>query len=154
MGTHYQGTEQAERALNTYINFMRAADTLSARIQQHLSQHALTETQFGVLEVLYHLGPLCQRALGDKLLKSGGNITLVIDNLERQGLVERHRSPADRRYVNVHLTTTGHHLIERIFPDHADLITELMSPLKAEEQERLRKYCRWVGKHCRDDEHV
>lgn len=151
MGTHYQGSEQAERALNAYINLMRAAETLSARVQQHLSQHGLTETQFGVLEVLHHLGPLCQRALGDKLLKSGGNITLVIDNLEKQGLVERQRSPQDRRYVNVHLTPEGQQLIAAIFPAHAELITELMSPLRAPEQELLRHFCRWVGKQTRCD---
>ena len=151
MGTHYQGSEQAERALNAYINLMRAAETLSARVQQELSQHGLTETQFGVLEVLHHLGPLCQRALGDKLLKIGGNITLVIDNLEKQGLVERQRSPQDRRYVNVHLTPTGQTLIASIFPGHAELITELMRPLRPSEQELLRHFCRWLGKQTRCD---
>lgn len=151
MGTHYQGSEQAERALNAYINLMRAAETLSARVQQQLSQHGLTETQFGVLEVLHHLGPLCQRALGDKLLKSGGNITLVIDNLEKQGLVERQRSPEDRRYVNVHLTPAGQQLIADIFPGHAELVTGLMSPLRDSEQELLRHFCRWVGKQTRCD---
>jgi len=150
MGTHYQGSEAAQRSLCAYINFMRAADTLSARIQQHLSNYGLTESQFGVLEVLYHLGPLCQRALGDKLLKSGGNITLVLDNLEKQQLVERRRQPTDRRYIDVHLTSKGQELISSLFPVHVALIENLMGVLAPLEQEQVRDYCRRLGKQERD----
>lgn len=76
----------------------------------------MTNSQFGVLESMYDLGPLCQREIGNKILKSGGNMTLVIDNLEKGGLVQRVQDAKDRRYLNIHLTTRGRDLISRIFP--------------------------------------
>ncbi|PKL75843.1 MAG: MarR family transcriptional regulator [Candidatus Melainabacteria bacterium HGW-Melainabacteria-1] len=150
MGTHYQGTPEQEQALNAYINFIRAAESLSAQIHQSLSAKGLTESQFGVLEAIFHLGPLCQRALAEKLLKSGGNITLVIDNLEKQQLVERRRNPEDRRYITVSLTQRGQDLIETIFPEHVERITRLLSVLEPSEQQSLRQLCRVLGKQTRE----
>ncbi len=46
----------------------------------------LTESQFGVLDSLFHLGPMKQKEIGKKILKSGGNITMVINNLEKRGI--------------------------------------------------------------------
>lgn len=151
MPTHYQGTPKEIQSLSAYIPFIRAADTLSAQIHQHLSAHGLTESQFGVLEALYHLGPLCQRAIADKLLKSGGNITLVIDNLEKQKLVERRRNEDDRRYITVTLTPKGENLISELFPVHAANITRMMDVLNPDELELLRNLCRRLGKQLRDD---
>jgi MarR family 2-MHQ and catechol resistance regulon transcriptional repressor len=106
----------------------------------------LTVSQFGVLESLYHLGPMCQSDIGAKLLKSSGNITLVIDNLEKRGLVRRERDSDDRRMVIVSLTKKGRELIERIFPGHVAAILEEMSILTPTEQETLGRLCRTLGK--------
>ena len=88
MPSHYQGTESELRALNAYINLTRAVNTLDSALANELQAQGLTVSQFGTLEALYHLGPLCQHEIGDKLLKSGGNITMVIDNLEKRGWVK------------------------------------------------------------------
>ena len=69
MGTRYDGTDEEVNALNTFIKLVRAAESVSVRINSSLPKNGLTESQFGVLEALYHLGPLCQRDLGSKLLK-------------------------------------------------------------------------------------
>ncbi|NUO15561.1 MAG: MarR family transcriptional regulator, partial [Planctomycetaceae bacterium] len=88
MPTHYQGSESEVRALNVYIKLMRASESVTARLSAFLqSTEGLTVSQFGILEALYHLGPLNQSQIGEKMLKSGGNITTVIDNLEKRGLV-------------------------------------------------------------------
>ena len=71
MGTHYRGTADEVRALDSYIKLMRAADSIAARIERLLKVQGLTISQFGVLEALYHLGPMCQRQLGTKLLERG-----------------------------------------------------------------------------------
>src|SRR5207249_1387917 len=78
-----------------------------------------------------------QRVLGDKLLMSGGNITTVVDNLERRGLVRRERRGDDRRHVTVHLTSEGRRLISRVFPGHVAAIVEAFSALTPAEQEQL-----------------
>jgi len=133
-------------ALGTYVKLMRAAESLTARVHKHLSSLGLTVSQFGVLEALYHLGPLSQRALGQKILRSSGNITLVIDNLEKRGLVRRERDRQDRRFFIVQLTDEGQTLIRKIFPSHAALISSEMNVLNAREQEILGDLCKKVGK--------
>jgi MarR family 2-MHQ and catechol resistance regulon transcriptional repressor len=146
MGSRHQGPPEEVRALNTYIKLVRAAESLAARLSGPLADAALTETQFGALEALYHLGPLCQRDLGTKLLRSGGNITLVVDNLEKHGLVRRQRDPDDRRFVAVHLTAEGKRLIARVFPRHAANLAQEMSILSPAEQEELGRLCRKLGR--------
>jgi len=132
-------------ALGTYVKLMRAAESLTARVHKHLSLSGLTVSQFGVLEALYHLGPLSQRDLGQKILRSSGNITLVIDNLEKRGLVRRERDRQDRRFFIVHLTDEGQKLIRKIFPSHAALISNEMSVLNAKDQKILGDLCKKVG---------
>ncbi len=145
MPTHFQGSPHETRALNAFINLLRATETVTARLNLELAQAGLTESQFAVLEALLHLGPLCQKELAAKLLKSGGNITLVIDNLEKQALVERRRETHDRRFITIHLTEKGQTLISALFPAHATRICQAMSALTSTELEQLRSLCRKLG---------
>jgi MarR family 2-MHQ and catechol resistance regulon transcriptional repressor len=145
MGTHYQGTRHVVQALDTYIKLLRAAESVVARAHRR-TNCGLTVSQFGVLESLLHLGPLHQREIGTKLLKSGGNVTMVIDNLEKRGLVERRRDRKDRRFVTVHLTTAGRKTIAEIFPRHIESILEEMKPLSQAEQQTLAGLCRRLGR--------
>ena len=151
MPTHYHGKPEEERALNTFIKLTRASASLEARISRHDPIEDLTETQFGVLETLLHLGDLCPGELGQKLLKSTGNMTLVIDNLEKAGYVRRDRSTEDRRQIKIVLTAKGREKIERIFPNMVEAITAEMSALTAEEQEELG---RLLKKLSRREEHA
>ncbi len=146
MGTHYEGSKQDKDTLDAYIKLMRASDSITARLNKHLGEHGLTISQFGVMEALHHLGPLNQRSLGEKLLKSGGNITMVIDNLEKRGWVERKRNPEDRRSVLIHLTDEGGSFIESFFPKHLEKINQEFEPLSTEEKKQLGKLCKKIGK--------
>lgn len=146
MPTHYQGNEREVRALNTFIKLQRAADSLNARLQPELIRAGLTVSQFGVLEALLHLGPMCQKELGEKLLQSGGNITMVINNLQKRNLVKRTRDRQDRRFVQVALTAEGRNLIAELFPRHARSIADQMKVLSEAEQESLAGLCKRLGK--------
>ncbi len=141
----YRGTKEQGRALNTFVRLMRASESMSARIHSHLGGARLTVSQFGVLEALYHLGPMSQTEIGRKILKSSGNITLVIDNLEKRRLVKRKRSPEDRRLYSIELTLSGRKLIGNLFPQHAGRIVEAMKVLTGEEQRTLAVLCRKLG---------
>lgn len=145
MSTHFQGNKDTVRALNAYINLERASDSVVRRLSAPLESQGLTLGQFGVMEALLHLGPLCQHELGKKLLRSGGNITLVVDNLEKHGWVRRVRQQNDRRMIQIQLTPDGRRLIARVFPAHARAITAEMSRLSAGEQDMLRRLCRKLG---------
>lgn len=132
-------------ALNSYTKLMRAAETVTVRVSRTMSAAGLTISQFGVLEALHHKGPLCQRDIAAKILKSTGNITLVIDNLEKQGLVTRERTSEDRRYLTIRLTGQGETLIRTVFADVEAAIIVEMSALTADEQETLGRLCKKLG---------
>jgi len=146
MPTHFQGDPAAVLALDTFIKMTRAADSLTQRLAQQGTHGDLTATQFGTIEALYHLGPMCQNEIGGKLLTSPGNLSLVLENLEKLGLVHRQRDEEDRRRVIVSLTNQGRELIERIFPAHAAAITTEMSVLTPAEQYVLGQLCKRLGK--------
>jgi MarR family 2-MHQ and catechol resistance regulon transcriptional repressor len=130
-------TSRQQMILKTYVKMSRAISTVSAKMHKHLSLLKLTVSQFGVLETLYHLGPLCQQEIGQKILKTSGNMTLVIDNLEKRGLVIRENDPNDRRYTRVRLTKDGEDLIGHVFPRHAKIAEQVFSALDADELEQL-----------------
>ncbi len=143
---HYKGTAEEKRALDAYIKLLRAAESVSARVTRRLGDAGLTLSQFGVLEALHHLGPLCLSDLARKILKTSGNLTLVVDNLEKRGLVSRRHDSSDRRFVRVSITPGGKRLIAGIFPAHAREITRALSVLRAAEQATLAALCRKLGK--------
>lgn len=129
----------------------RCYQSFSRLVAHDLARHGLTTPQFGVLEALYHLGPLTLGELAGKLLVTGGNITYVMDRLEREGLVQRVRSESDRRVVTAELTCEGRELLDRIFPDHAEIIEEAMGVLDASEREELHRLLKKLGLSVRDE---
>ena len=146
MPTHFKGSKQEVRALNAFINLARASDSLMARMSLQFESDGLTTGQFGILEALLHLGPMCQKTIGEKLLRSGGNITLVVDNLEKQGLVRRERQKDDRRKMLVSLTPEGRRVISEMIPRHVEAIVKEMQWLDPAEQVVLRRICRKLGR--------
>lgn len=146
MATHHRGDDAERRALDAYIKLMRAADSVTAAVQPALAEAGLTLGQFGVLETLMHLGPLPQHELASKLLRSSGNTSVVLANLERAGLVQRRRRNEDRRVQVVSLTPRGQQLIGEIFPRHAASLTRRMAALSPQEQETLGALSRKLGR--------
>jgi len=145
MGTKFNGSVEQVTALNLFIKLNRAADSVSNRVNNFINSQHLTVSQFGVLEILFHLGSMSQCDIGKKLLKTGGNMTMVIDNLEKRNLVERVRNEHDRRFIEVHLSSDGEKLIEKIFPKHVEKIVEEMSILTQEEQIEFSRLCKKLG---------
>ena len=145
MPTHYPGSSEQIQALNTYIRLTRAVEAISASLLSREKLEGLTTSQLGVLDALLYLGPMNQKDLAGKILKSTGNLSLVIDNLEKRGLVKRTRQNNDRRFGTISLTDTGRELIERIIPAHVAEITAILSALTPEEQQTLGDLCKKLG---------
>ena len=146
MPTHYTGTRAEMRTLNTFIKLTRCTNSLLARLAERNSIGDLTYSQFAVLEALYHLGHMTQGEISTKVLKSGSNMTTVIDNLERDGLVQRERDAQDRRVIHVHLTEAGTGKIEAILPGHVAALVDEFKVLSAGEQDALGELCKKLGK--------
>ena len=145
MGTNYKGSRKDRQALNTFIKLIRSGESINSKLNLLLSEFGMTESQFGVLDALYHLGPLKQKELGKKIFKSGGNITMVIDNLEKQDLVKRKRGEKDRRHYKIHLTKQGEKKIIDVLPHVVKFIKKHFEILNVEEQKELERLCRIIG---------
>jgi len=147
MPTHYRGTPEEILALDAFIKLSRSVNAVQGRLLPTLQKDfGLTESQFAVMEALYHLGPLQQGELCRKILRSGSNVTTVVDNLERDGMVRRVRDVADRRIQIVHLTDQGRALLMKTLPNHVGRVVQLMSALEPDEQRELGRLCRKLGR--------
>lgn len=145
MGTHFKGNKEELLALTSWIKLLRARNSVFKKIRPSMVVNNLTTTQFAVLEVLLHLGPLSQKTIGDKLLISSGNVVKVIDNLERDGLVLREPNKKDRRAYQIVLTKKGNLMINTIFPNHVKDIVKAFSMLSEEDQTELSRLCKKLG---------
>lgn len=145
MGSQFKGSKKTTEALNSYIKLIRSAESLSSKINLELSEYGLTESQFGVLDALLHLGPMKHKEIRKKILKSGGNITMVINNLERRELVQRKRSEKDKREFIINLTPKGKNKIVETLPQISKSIKKYFEILSKEEQKQLQRLCKIVG---------
>lgn len=141
----YKASIQEREALALITKLLRATHAVRSAATVMLSQVNLSVSQFGALEALYHIGPMCQRDIANKTLKSTGNMTTVIDNLEKRGLVVRRRSTEDRRYITVHITDAGSQLIDGIFPEHNQRVLKCFSVLEPAERTELGRLCKKLG---------
>ncbi len=146
MPTHFHGTRAERRTLDTFIKLTRCTNSLFTRLTERNTLGDITPSQFAVLEALFHLGSMTQGEISTKVLKSGSNMTTVIDNLERDGYVRRERDAKDRRVINVHLTEAGKRKIEVVLPGHIAALVDEFSVLSASEQQTLAALCKKLGK--------
>ncbi len=145
MKTTKQYGRKTDLALSVWVKLARAHDTFAHLTAANIRSFGLTPAQFGVVECLGHLGAMLIGELTKKHLVSGGNMTVVVDNLEKEGLVERSVSKEDRRAFYVQLTPKGKRLFDKIFLQHANYITDLVSVLAENEQIELGYLLKKLG---------
>ena len=134
-----------ERALKLHVVLSRALNAIHGHLESHVTTNELTPTEFGILEALYHKGPLLLGEVQKKILKSSGGVTYTVDRLAEKGLVERQDCPNDRRAKYAALTPKGEALIKRVFPEHAQRIEAMMASLSAREQDEAIALLRKLG---------
>lgn len=145
MGYFPQYSEQENQALDLWVKLARSFAVFDRGAQEHIRSCGLTPSQFAVLECLGHKGKMTLGELSSKMLMSCGNMTVVVDNLEKDKLVERLRSESDRRVIHVQLTSAGQELFQRIFPAHAQRVAQLASVLSDQEQKQLAAMLKKLG---------
>ena len=132
-------------SLKLWVVLARAYAAVSSRVDADIARHDLTITEFGILEVLHHKGPLLLGEIQRKILVTSGGITYLVDRLVEKGLVKREECPNDRRARYAVLTPAGDALIRRIFPEHAQLIARVLSGLTRAEQTKATQLLRRLG---------
>ncbi|MGM0432896.1 MAG: MarR family winged helix-turn-helix transcriptional regulator [Spirochaetota bacterium] len=139
--------ESKQPALQAYIKLMRAVESVNHRIEwQEPLKRRVTISQFAVLEALYFHGPMKQVEIARKVLKTPGNLTMVIDNLVKSALVSRRPSKEDRRANTIELTAEGEEVISQVFPHVAEAIAKTFSVLDAHELSELSKLLKKLGR--------
>ena len=119
--------ELVDLNLKALIALSRCTQNVHKREYKTIKEGGLTVSQFAVLEILYHKGDLKVCEIIDKILSTGGNMTVVIDNLVKENLVKRCTDPKDRRVNLISITEEGRNLISDIFPKHLENINEIFS---------------------------
>jgi len=123
--------------LKLLISLSRGLSEINRETMRNIKEYGLTPSQFMVLEVLYHKGEMRVCDITEKILSTGGNMTVVISNLLKEEYIERKNTPGDRRSYSLNLTEKGEAIIEDIFPRHLETIKESVKSLNQEEKQEL-----------------
>lgn len=134
-------SRRSKEAIRTWLRLLsceaRVEQTLRSRFRQ---QFSVTLPQFDVLSELERAGkPLTMSQLSRELMVSNGNVTGVIDRLEKGGLVSRHRADHDRRIQYIDLTASGRAEFNRMASQHEIWIDELFENLTLDEMSQLQR---------------
>lgn len=133
-------------SLKLWVVMNRALRSIEAPLRQQVETHGISFTEFAVLEVLLHKGPLPIGEVGDRILLTSGSMTYVIDKLQERGLIRRRACDEDRRIIYAELTEQGRALIETVFSEHAALIRHLMGELRLTEKETVTDLLKRLGR--------
>ncbi|HVB72225.1 MAG TPA: MarR family transcriptional regulator [Ktedonobacteraceae bacterium] len=142
---------QTDAALELFVVLSRAHNWVHAHAERDIRCHGLNMTEFAILEVLYHKGPLPLQQIGEKVLISSGNITYAVDKLEKKQVLVRKPSPHDRRIIFAELTTQGRELMSTIFPQHQEALHLAVSGLSPEEQLQATQLLKKLGLAARQE---
>lgn len=143
-------SEQRNDSLDLYIALSRASEWVNAYGDRDIRNYGLNRTEFGVLELLYHKGAQPIQQIGGKVLMSSGNITYVVDKLEKKEFVKRKSSTEDRRLIFAEITEKGKQFIEEVFPKHTEVIEKAVAGLTAEEKKIASQLLKKLGKFAQD----
>ena len=136
---------KTDAALKLWVALARSFNAISARLAEDIGRHELTQTEFAILEVLYHKGPLLLGEVQRKILVTSGGITYLVDRLVEKGLVKREECAEDRRARYAVLTPAGNALIRKIFPQHTVAIERALSGLTLSEQREAALLLKKLG---------
>lgn len=132
---------------HVWLVLVKAFRALAAHAEKslNLNQAGLGDSDFRVLEVLLHKGPLPVNTIGPKVWLTPGSISVAVDRLEKKALVKR-RNTNDRRVRLVELTPKGRGVITKTFRKHAAAMEEAARVLSREERLMLLRLLKKIGK--------
>ena len=140
MSRGFQGTDQV------WLVMMKAMRALTRYATAGVAETGVGLSDFGVLELLLHKGPLPVNTIGPIVDLTPGSISIAVDRLVAKGLVSRVESTKDRRVRIVALTPRGKDLIVSAFRKHSGQMKRVFSELSAEELRCLEVALKKVGK--------
>jgi len=138
--------QKPPQALHAWLIMLKAWQSMSHYVFPPLIEEGFGESDFRVLEVLLHKGPMPVNAIGPKVNLNPGSVSVAVDRLYKKGLVSRLESDRDRRVRTVALTEKGREMFLPLFRRHAALIKRAFQDVSLEELQQLEVILKKIGK--------
>ncbi len=132
--------------LKLFLILNRCGLSVNKNIYPIFKKENITEAQFYVLELLYHKGDMKIKEIVEKTFSSGGTMTVIIDNLEKEFLILRKQDPRDKRSSLISITEKGYSVVEKVFNNHINNLDKVLGVLEDKEKENLIDLLRKLGK--------
>jgi MarR family 2-MHQ and catechol resistance regulon transcriptional repressor len=139
-------TQSDVSGIHLWLLLWKAARAVEAHSERSIARFEMGKTDFGVLEALFHKGPLTVKQIGEKVLLTSGSMTAAVDRLEARGLVARHDDTKDRRARIIKLTPAGQQLIEQAFAEHREAMEQAVAGFSDEDRAALLPLLRRLGR--------
>jgi MarR family 2-MHQ and catechol resistance regulon transcriptional repressor len=133
-------------ALHAWLIVLKAWQSMSRYLLPALAQEGLGESDFRVLEILLHKGPMPVNAIGPKVYLNPGSVSVAVDRLYKKGFVNRVECSEDRRVRTVSLTEKGRQRFVPLFRRHTALIKRAFQDVSSEELEQLEVVLKKIGR--------
>jgi MarR family 2-MHQ and catechol resistance regulon transcriptional repressor len=133
-------------ALHAWLIMLKAWQSIARYVLPTMMEDGLGESDFRVLEVLLHKGPMPVNAIGPKVDLNPGSVSVAVDRLYKKGFVSRVESSPDRRVRTVSLTEKGRQMFVPLFRRHTALIKRAFQDVSSEELQQLELILKKIGK--------
>jgi MarR family 2-MHQ and catechol resistance regulon transcriptional repressor len=136
--------------IHTWLIMMKASKAIYQFALPPILKEGLGDSDFRVLDVLLHKGPMPVNAIGPKVDLNPGSVSVAVDRLYKKGLVSREESVSDRRVRTVSLTAKGRRVFVPTFRQHAALIKRAFQDVSPEEQRQMEKALKKIGRRAEE----
>jgi MarR family transcriptional regulator, 2-MHQ and catechol-resistance regulon repressor len=133
-------------ATHAWLVMLKAWQAIARYLRPTMSAGGLGESDFRVLEVLLHKGPMPVNTIGPKVDLNPGSVSVAVDRLYKKGYVSREECSSDRRVRTVSLTEKGRQVFHPLFRRHAALIKRAFEGLSSEEMQQLERMLKRIGR--------
>jgi MarR family 2-MHQ and catechol resistance regulon transcriptional repressor len=142
--------EKTPEAIHTWLIMLKALQAIRHFALPPILKEGLGDSDFRVLEVLLHKGPMPVNAIGPKVDLNPGSVSVAVDRLYKKGLVSRVESESDRRVRTVSLTEKGRRVFFPIFRQHAALIQRAFQDVSPTEQRQMEEVLKRIGRRAEE----
>lgn len=139
--------EGSALSLKLFVVLSRAMQSVHKQIAKDIKKYNMNQTEFAVLELLYHKGEQPIQKIGQKVLLASSSITYVVDKLEKKGFLSRKACAKDRRVTYAEITEEGKQFMDDIFPEHEAEIHNIFGGLTEDEKEEMIVQLKKLGFH-------
>ncbi len=133
----HDGALGDKSSVRVWLRLLSCTMAIEKEVQRRFAELGMTLPRFDVLAALDRHGEMNMGALSQALLVSNGNVTQLVQKLVRDGLVEMHKPPSDRRSSIVRLTPEGREVFGRLARAHQDWIEQMVGGLDYTQRERI-----------------